>query len=56
MAYIEQQIGNSTTDLLTRLLKTFSTCEPKVEWPHAGLYKYNGRQIEHFHMKWFIGG
>ena len=22
--------------------------------PHAG-YNYNGRQIELFHMKWFVG-
>ena len=22
--------------------------------PHAGLYSYNGRQIERFHMKWFV--
>ena len=21
---------------------------------HAGLYYYNGRQIELFHMKWFV--
>ena len=32
---------SSTTYLLTRL-------------PHAGLYNYNGRQIELFHMKWFV--
>ena len=30
--------GTSTIYLLTKL-------------PHAGLYKYNGRQIELFHMK-----
>ena len=24
--------------------------------PHAGLYKYNGRQIELFYMKWFNCG
>ena len=34
-------IQNSTTYLLTRL-------------PHAGLYNDNGRQIELFHMKWFV--
>ena len=22
--------------------------------PHAGLYNYNGRYIELFHMKWFL--
>ena len=22
--------------------------------PHAGLYNYNGKQIELFHMKWFV--
>ena len=32
---------SSTTYSLTRL-------------PHAGLYNYNGRQIELFHMKWFV--
>ena len=31
--------ASSTTCLLTRL-------------PHAGLYDYNGRQTELFHMKW----
>ena len=33
----------STTHLLTRL-------------SHAGLYNYNGRQIELFYMKWFNCG
>ena len=32
---------SSTTCLLTGL-------------PHARLYNYNGRQIELFHMKWFV--
>ena len=32
---------SSATYFLTRL-------------PHAGLYNYNGRQIELFHMKWFV--
>ena len=32
---------SSKTHLLTRL-------------PHAGLYDYNGRQIELFHLKWFV--
>ena len=32
---------SSTTYLLTRL-------------PDAGLYNYTGRQIELFHMKWFV--
>ena len=32
---------SSTTYLLTGL-------------PHAGLYNYNGRQIEPFYMKWFV--
>ena len=32
---------SSTTHLLTGL-------------SHAGLYNYNGRQIELFHMKWFV--
>ena len=35
--------AGSTTYLLTKL-------------PHAGLYKYNGRQIELFYMKWFNCG
>ena len=56
MAYVQQQMASSTTYLFTRLQKTFSSCEPKEEWPHAGLYNYNGRQIELFHMKWFNGG
>ena len=54
MAYVQQQMASSTTYLFTRLQKTFSSCEPKEEWPHAGLYNYNGRQIELFHMKWFV--
>ena len=32
---------SSTAYLLTRL-------------PHAGLYNYNGTQIELFNMKWFV--
>ena len=48
--------ASSTTYLLAGLLKKFSSCEPKEEWPHAGLYNYNGRQIEIFDMKWFNGG
>ena len=56
MAYVQQQMASSTTYLLTRLQKTFSSCEPKEELTHAGLYKYNGRQIKLFHTKWFNGG
>ena len=41
--------------LFIRLQKAFSSCELKEEWSHAGLYKYNGRQIELFHMKWING-
>ena len=37
-------------------LQDYSSCGPKEEWPHAGLYNYNGRQIELFHMNWLIGG
>ena len=44
---------SSTTYLFTRLQVTFSSCEPKEEWPHAGLYNYVGRQIKGFHIKWF---
>ena len=40
-----------TIYLFTELQKTFSSCEPKEEWPHAGLYIYNGRQIELFHFR-----
>ena len=40
----------SKTYLLTRLQKKFSSCEPKEELPHAGVYNYNGRQIEVFHV------
>ena len=35
--------ANSITYLLTRL-------------PHAGLYNYNEKQIELFHLKWFDCG
>ena len=48
--------ASSTTYLFTRLQKTFLRCEEKEERPHAGLYSYNGRQIELFHMKWFNCG
>ena len=44
MAYVQQQMASSTTYLFTRLQKTFSSCEPKEEWPDSG-----------FHMKWFNG-
>ena len=33
--------ASSATHLLTQL-------------PYAGLYRYNGRQIELFYMKWFV--
>ena len=42
--------STSKTYLLTRLQKKFSSCEPKEELPHAGVYNYNGRQIEVFHV------
>ena len=48
--------ASSTRYLLTTVQKKFSSCEPKEEWPHAGLYNYNGSQIELFHMKWFNCG
>ena len=38
--------ASSTTYLLTRLQKKFSSSDPKEEWSHAGLYNYNGRQKE----------
>ena len=31
-----------TTYLFTRSQKTFSSCEPKDDWPHAGLCNCNG--------------
>ena len=40
---------STTTYLLTRLQKKFSSCEAKEELPHAGLYNDNGRQTEVFH-------
>ena len=40
--------ASSATYLFTRLQKTFSSFEPKEEWPNAGLYNYNGRQIKFF--------
>ena len=46
--------ANSTTYLFTRLQKTLSTCEPNEEWPLAGLFNYNGRQIELFYMNGLI--
>ena len=45
--------ASSTTYLFARLQKTFSSCEPKEELPHASLY---GRQIELFHVEWFNCG
>ena len=42
--------ASSTTYLLIRLRKKFSSREPKEEWPGAGLYHYNGRQIDLFHI------
>ena len=42
---------SSTTYLFTRLKKTCSSCKPKEEWQRPGLYNYNERQIELFHMK-----
>ena len=47
--------ASSATYLFRRLQKTFCSCEPREELPHAGLYNYNGRQIELFHIKWFNG-
>ena len=48
--------ASSETYLLARLQNKFSSCEPKEEWPHTGLYNYNERQIELFHMKLFTSG
>ena len=39
---------SSTTYLLARLQEKFSSCEPKEEWPDAGLYNYNGKQTGPF--------
>ena len=44
------------SNIFIRLQKIFNSGEPKVELPHAGLYNYNGRQIDFFHMKWFLYG
>ena len=46
MAFVRQQMASSTPYLFTRLQKIFSSCEPKEEWPHTGLYDYNGGQID----------
>ena len=51
MAITSAAYASSITHLFTRLLKTFSGCEPKEEWPHTAIYSYNGRHIELFHMK-----
>ena len=48
--------GSSTTYLLKGLQKKISSCEPKEELSHAGLYNYNEREIELFHVKWFNYG
>ena len=48
--------ASSTTHLLARLMKKFSSFDPKKGLPHAGWYNYNGRQIELFNMKWFNCG
>ena len=48
--------SSSTVYLSRRLQKKFSSCEPKKKWPHAGVYNYNQRQIELFHIKWFNCG
>ena len=45
---------SSASYLLTKLQPKLSSCEPKEEWPHAGLYNYNGRQIELFHVNVLI--
>ena len=26
----------------------------RITWPYAGLYNYNGRHIELFHVRWFV--
>ena len=44
------------SNIFIRLQKIFNSGEPKEELPHAGLYNYNGRQIDFFHMKWFLYG
>ena len=54
--WILMAYASSTTYLLTRLQKKLSYCELKEEWPHAGPYNYNGRQIELGHMEWFHCG
>ena len=56
VCWILMAYASSTIHLFTRLQKTFSSHEPKGEWPHAGLYNYNRRQIELFHSNCFNFG
>ena len=42
VCWILMAYASSTTYLFTRLQKTFSSCKLREEWPHAGLYNYNG--------------
>ena len=46
----------SSITFINKITEDFSSCERKEEWPHAGLYNYNGRQTELFRMKWFNSG
>ena len=48
--------ASSTIHLFTGLQRTFGSHGPKGEWPHAGLYNYNRRQIELFHSNCFNSG
>ena len=41
---------SSTAYLFTRLQKTFSSCEPKEEWPHAGLGIYIAKRTFLYEM------
>ena len=56
VCWIPMAYASSTKYLFTRLHMTFSSCELKEEWSHAGLCNYHGRQIKLFHMKWFNWG
>ena len=49
----------STYVIFIWVCKILMACESLTTYlltglPHAGLYNYNGRQIELFHMKWFV--
>ena len=49
----------STSVIFTLVSRILMACESSTTYlltglPRAGLYNYNGRQIELFHMKWLV--